>query len=173
MRIHRAAAFGVVCSLITVVVITSAATWQSSRPNSATSSRHGYVVTAALVAKLPLGNRDYVAAVLRRDRVHGGDVILLPASSASASSLDAAVRTLLYDHEILMSGRQRHDRDDGGERTLGVRLSQPTAEWKKRMTPRAQRVVDSLRDAPLVTIDGIGSVRAVTFHTPAAPAKVH
>lgn len=128
-------------------------------------------VTVALVAQLPVEQSDYVAVVVRRRTVDGGDLILLRSNMASGATLDAAARVLLQDR----AGRGNDLKSKSGrsvrQMMLGVRLSESPADWNRRLGPAAQRVVDSLFRAPARQVANFGSLRAIDFYLPRTRAR--
>jgi hypothetical protein len=123
-------------------------------------------VTVVLVDQLPSLQRQYAAIILRRPDQEPRDVILLPARTASASLLDAAVRTLL--HARLTQGEQLTELN--GKRphtvTIGVRESQAPAHWVELHRGRVERLFERLRQAAPMEVAGVGTGRSVTFRPP-------
>jgi hypothetical protein len=131
------------------------------------SSRHNGPVTVALVDALPAAQSQFSAAIVRTPGPTGRDVILLPKAGLSATTFDAATRVLLDsrvrhgDHPARYNGKPVHTM------TIGVRGKAAPAAWQQQYGAMAQRIVDSLPNAPTRFIDGVGTVHALTIRPPA------
>lgn len=119
--------------------------------------------TVALVDQLPERQQHYDALVVQSRNT---SLILLPRGRATVEVFDSAVRSLLFDNVSQRSRPRASRARERGEVVLGIRRSTAPADWASRNHPRAQRVVDSLRVAPLRSVGRFGRARTVSFYLP-------
>lgn len=132
-----------------------------SEPARAQARSPRLQVTVALVDRLPQTVASDPALVVRGQAGREREIILLPAASADAESLASAVFTLLLARQL----ERDHPRAGG---LLRVRSRTFPAAWARSEIPRAARVIERLRGAPLDEFPGIGTARALDLYLPRA-----
>lgn len=141
-------------ALLAVLMILPAVTADAQRAQEARAGRARVPLTIALVTTLPHPGAPF--EIIRRPTGADRDVVLVT-GGATAETLSDAIRGVLT---------ARYASGDTAANATVLRVRPQTVDLRP-VYPWATRVLADLQRAPLRSVDGVGTVRAVRIWLPA------